>query len=88
MGGHHADSHPPHRRKIRDRARLAGGLLPSRRRPLRDLGRQSRGELPGNADLDLLVDQIYGLLWYRILVGHAPLTADTATQLSRAVAST
>ena len=25
-------------------------------------------------NVDLLVDQIYGLLWYRILVGHAPLT--------------
>ena len=49
---------------------------------------QSRGELPGHADLDLMVDQIYGLLWYRILVGHAPLTADTAAQLSRTVAST
>jgi hypothetical protein len=33
-----------------------------------------------------LVDQVYWLLWYRILVGHAPLTADTAAQLSRTVA--
>ena len=39
---------------------------------------QSRGELPGNTDLDLLIDQVYGLLWYRILIGHAPLTADVA----------
>jgi deazaflavin-dependent oxidoreductase (nitroreductase family) len=28
MGGHHADSHPPHRRQVRDRARLVAGLLP------------------------------------------------------------
>lgn len=48
---------------------------------------QSRGELPGNPDLDLLIDQIYGLLWYRILIGHAPLTADVAAQLTRALTS-
>lgn len=46
---------------------------------------QRRGELPSTADLDLLVDQIYGLLWYRILIGHAPLTADVAKRLTRAV---
>jgi len=35
MGRHHADSHPPHRRQVRDRTRHAAGLLPSGRRPLR-----------------------------------------------------
>lgn len=49
---------------------------------------QSRGELPGTTDLDLLIDQIYGLLWYRILIGHAPLTADLAIRLTRAVTAT
>jgi len=44
---------------------------------------QSRGELPGDTDLDLLIDQVYGLLWYRILIGHAPLTADVAARLTR-----
>ena len=48
---------------------------------------QSRGELPGHTDLDLLIDQIYGLLWYRILIGHAPLTADVAARLSRGLTS-
>ena len=36
MGGHHDDSHSPRRREVRNRARLAAGLLSSRRRPLRD----------------------------------------------------
>ncbi len=44
---------------------------------------QRRGELPGGRDLDLLVDQVYGLLWYRLLIGHAPLTADVAARLTR-----
>ena len=48
---------------------------------------QSRGELPRNPDLDLLINQVYGLLWYRILIGHAPLTADVAARLARALTS-
>jgi Tetracyclin repressor-like, C-terminal domain len=37
---------------------------------------QARGELSSDADLDLMVDQVYGVLWYRLLIGHAPLGAD------------
>ncbi len=48
---------------------------------------QRRGELPRNPDLDLLIGQVYGLLWYRILIGHAALTADVAAQLTRALTS-
>jgi AcrR family transcriptional regulator len=57
----------------------------ARREELRRLlaAGQSRGELPRDTDLDLLVDQVYGLLWYRILIGHAPLTADVAARLAR-----
>lgn len=46
---------------------------------------QRRGELPAEADLGLLVDQVYGFLWYRILIGHAPLTADAAEGLARSI---
>src|SRR5256886_11186843 len=42
MGGRRAYTYPPHRRQVRDRARLAGGLLPARRRPLRHRGLQWR----------------------------------------------
>jgi AcrR family transcriptional regulator len=48
---------------------------------------QRRGELPAGTDLDLLVDQVYGLLWYRLLIGHAPLTADVAARLTRELTS-
>lgn len=60
-----------------------------RREELRHLlqAGQDRGELPGGTDLDLLIDQVYGLLWYRILIGHAPLTADVAAQLTRELTS-
>jgi AcrR family transcriptional regulator len=61
----------------------------ARREELRHLlaAGQSRGELPADTDLDLLVDQVYGLLWYRILIGHAPLTADVAQRLTRGLTS-
>jgi len=61
----------------------------ARREELRHLlaAGQSRGELPGDTDLDLLIDQIYGLLWYRILIGHAPLTAGVAARLTRELTS-
>jgi AcrR family transcriptional regulator len=41
-----------------------------------------RGDLRGDADLDLIIDQAYGLFWYRLLSAHAPLTAETADRLA------
>ncbi|MGW2424265.1 TetR/AcrR family transcriptional regulator [Streptomyces sp. NPDC001709] len=32
-----------------------------------------RGELPATADLDATTDHVFGLFWYRLLVGHQPL---------------
>ncbi|MER7753905.1 TetR/AcrR family transcriptional regulator [Kitasatospora sp. NPDC097643] len=32
-----------------------------------------RGELPAATDLDATTDQLFGLFWYRLLVGHQPL---------------
>ena len=43
---------------------------------------RDRGELATDADLDLLVDQAYGLFWYRFLLGHAPLTDEVAERLA------
>jgi AcrR family transcriptional regulator len=59
----------------------------SRRQALRELLErgQARGELSGATDLDLIVDQVYGLLWYRLMVGHAPLGRDLADKLTDAV---
>ncbi|MQS11629.1 TetR/AcrR family transcriptional regulator [Streptomyces kaniharaensis] len=53
-------------------------------RELLDRGRQ-RGELPADADLDLIVDQVYGVFWYRFLLGHAPLDQAVADRLAESV---
>ncbi|MEO3743498.1 TetR/AcrR family transcriptional regulator [Plantactinospora sp. B5E13] len=42
---------------------------------------RSRGEVAADRDLDLMVDQVYGLFWYRLLLGHAPLTDEVADEL-------
>ncbi|TQF06113.1 TetR/AcrR family transcriptional regulator [Kitasatospora acidiphila] len=43
---------------------------------------RARGELATGADLDLMVDQVYGLFWYRFVLGHGPLDAPTAERLT------
>jgi Tetracyclin repressor-like, C-terminal domain len=35
-----------------------------------------------DADLDMLVDMAYGVLYYRLLVGHAPLDESAASSLA------
>lgn len=40
------------------------------------------GDIPAAADLGMLVDIGYGFLWYRLLVGHAPLDAGAADRLT------
>jgi AcrR family transcriptional regulator len=68
-------------------AHVAGVLADftsQRRAELRGLlarGRD-RGELPADANLDMLADLAYGFLWYRLLVGHAPLDARAAEDLA------
>jgi hypothetical protein len=46
---------------------------------------QARRELPADADLATFVDLVYGFLWYRLLVGHAPLDHRAAQDLTGAV---
>ncbi|MFE6159296.1 TetR/AcrR family transcriptional regulator [Streptomyces sp. NPDC056486] len=43
---------------------------------------QERGELTADSDLDLMVDQVYGVFWYRFLLGHAPLGEREAISLA------
>jgi AcrR family transcriptional regulator len=40
------------------------------------------GDLSPRADITMLVDMAYGVLWYRILVGHAPLDDAAARDLA------
>ncbi|CAA9448955.1 MAG: Transcriptional regulator, AcrR family [uncultured Rubrobacteraceae bacterium] len=41
-----------------------------------------RGELREDLDLEVAVDVLYGPIYYRLLVGHAPLDADFADALA------
>jgi AcrR family transcriptional regulator len=50
-------------------------------RAILERGRAS-GELAPDADLDMLADMVYGVLYYRLLVGHAPLDAAAARTLT------
>ncbi|MGW4799167.1 TetR/AcrR family transcriptional regulator C-terminal ligand-binding domain-containing protein [Nonomuraea sp. NPDC004297] len=45
----------------------------------------AQGGLPADSDLDLLVDQAFGLMWYRLLLGHAPVDDDAARRLARSL---
>ncbi|HWT97624.1 MAG TPA: TetR/AcrR family transcriptional regulator [Terriglobales bacterium] len=64
-------------------ARFYRALIAGRRAALRTLlGKgQARGELAADRDLDLLLDLIYGPLWYRLLLRHAPLDDGFIEQL-------
>ncbi len=40
------------------------------------------GDIAATADLGMLTDLAYGVLWYRLLIGHAPLDAEAAGDLT------
>jgi AcrR family transcriptional regulator len=65
-------------------ARVLADFTTARRAALRSLLRrgQAEGGLAEGADLDMLVDMAYGVLYYRLLVGHAPLDQAAARSLA------
>jgi AcrR family transcriptional regulator len=65
-------------------AATLGEFTAARRATLRELLErgQARGELSPGADLAMLTDMAYGVLWYRVLIGHAPLDAAAAETLA------
>ena len=65
-------------------AGLLADFTAVRRAALRALLERGRdaGELAPDADLDMLVDMAYGVLYYRLLVGHAPLDEKAARSLA------
>ncbi len=65
-------------------AHVLADFTAARRAALRAIlarGRDS-GELAQDADLDMLVDIAYGVLYYRLLVGHAALDEKAARSLA------
>ncbi len=65
-------------------ARVLADFTAVRRAALRALLERGRnaGGLAAEADLDMLVDMAYGVLYYRLLVGHAPLDEKAARSLA------
>jgi hypothetical protein len=65
-------------------ARVLADFTAVRRAALRALLQRGRdaGDLAQDADLDMLVDMAYGVLYYRLLVGHAPLDERSAQSLA------
>ena len=70
-------------------ARVLADFTAVRRAALRALLERGRsaGELAADADLDMLVDMAYGVLYYRLLVGHAPLDENAARSLAAELTS-
>lgn len=70
-------------------AEFRARLIDRRRAGLRALlaRARARGELARDADLDLLMDVAYGVLWYRLLLEHAPPSAGAAAAIAGIVFS-
>jgi AcrR family transcriptional regulator len=70
-------------------AKVLADFTAVRRAALRALLERGRdaGELAPEADLDMLVDMAYGVLYYRLLVGHAPLDENAARSLAAELTS-
>ena len=68
-------------------AQMLADFTAVRRAALRALLERGRdaGELPPEADLDMLVDMAYGVLYYRLLIGHSPLDKEAARSLAAAL---
>jgi AcrR family transcriptional regulator len=65
-------------------AQVLADFTAVRRAALRALLERGRnaGELAPGTDLDMLVDMAYGVLYYRLLVGHSPLDEKAARSLA------
>jgi len=65
-------------------ARVLADFTAVRRAALRSLLERGRaaGDLAADADLGILVDMAYGVLYYRLLVRHAPLDENAARSLA------
>lgn len=69
------------------RARFREHFVANRREVLRSILQKGmeRGQIGSNHDLELLVDLVFGAMWYRLLAGHAPLDQSFAEDLTEVV---
>jgi AcrR family transcriptional regulator len=70
------------------RVQLRASLIDVRRDALRAVFTRAseRGELGEGADVDLAVDLAFGVLWYRLMLAHAPLDRAAGRRLAAAIA--
>jgi AcrR family transcriptional regulator len=66
------------------RSRFRDDFTARRRAVLAGIFRRAaeRGQIGAGYDLELLVDLIFGAMWYRLLIGHAPLDESFADELT------
>lgn len=78
----HAQSDDAFRRRFRD------GFTAKRREALKSILTRTdeRGETRSRIDPDTAADIVFGVMWYRLLVGHAPLDEALADELTDLVA--
>ena len=66
-------------------AEFLDGFVDWRRKVVRQLLQKGleRGEVAPEANLEIAVDSLFGSMWYRLLIGHAPLDQQFAKDLVR-----
>jgi len=69
------------------KARFRDTFVFSRRAGVRSIleAAVNRGELPTHVDREILIDAIYGVIWYRLLIEHAPLDNKCVEQILQLV---
>ncbi|MFC7731305.1 TetR/AcrR family transcriptional regulator [Actinomadura keratinilytica] len=69
---------PAFARAFRDR------FLASRRAAMRKILERAatRGEVAPDIDPETVIDVVYGVLWYRLMLNHAPLDETASSQIS------
>ena len=69
------------------RSRFRDNFTAERRKVLRSLFQKAveRGQIDVEQNLELLVDIVFGAMWYRLLLGHLPLNESFADELTETV---
>jgi AcrR family transcriptional regulator len=69
------------------RQRFRENFVAERRAVLRSIFQQGveRGQIGAEHDLDMLVDLVFGAMWYRLLIGHASMKESFADELTEVI---
>lgn len=69
------------------RDRFRDNFTAKRREVLKSIFAQAvkRGEIGPEQNLELLVDMVFGAMWYRLLMGHAPTDEPFANEVTEAI---